>query len=91
MNEQGYKEMIIKFLLTDNIQSLKTDDQQKTIALEGAEADKLIDYLEANDLSLRYCRLCDLIIPDHCTSENHIQIKSHKKTREELGIKEYED
>jgi hypothetical protein len=46
MNEQGYKELIIKYLLTDNIQYLKTDDTQKTIFLEGEEANKLIDYME---------------------------------------------
>jgi hypothetical protein len=32
-----------------------------------------------------------LIIPEHCTNEAHVQTKSHKKTRDELGIKEIED
>jgi hypothetical protein len=32
-----------------------------------------------------------LVIPDHSTNEAHVQIKSHRKTREELGIKENED
>jgi hypothetical protein len=40
---------------------------------------------------VRYCRLCDLVIPDHSTNEAHVQLKSHRKTREELGIKENED
>ena len=40
---------------------------------------------------MRFCRLCDLIIPEHCNNEAHIQQKAHKKTREELGIKESED
>ncbi len=91
MNETGYKELLIKYLLTENIQHLKTEDSQKTIAVEGPEADKIIDYLEANELNLRYCRLCDLLIPDHLTNEAHTQVKSHKKTRDELGIKESED
>lgn len=72
MNELGYKELIIRYLVSDNIQVLKTDDSQKTIFLEGDEANKLIDYLEQNELHLRYCRLCDLIIPDHNTSEAHV-------------------
>lgn len=46
MNEQGYKEIIVKYLMTDNIQYLKTEESQKTIFLEGDEANKLIDYLE---------------------------------------------
>ena len=72
MNEQGYKELIIKYLLNDNIQFLKTDDSQKTIAIEGPEADKLIDFLENQEFQMRFCRLCDLIIPEHCNNEAHI-------------------
>jgi len=78
-------------LMADNIQYLKTEESQKTIFLEGEEANKLIDYLEQNELSLRYCRLCDLILPDHSNNEAHFAMKSHKKTREDLGIKENED
>lgn len=77
--------------MTDNIQQLKTDDNQKTIALEGTDADKLSDYLEAHEFHLRYCRLCDLVLPDHSTNEQHIMLKSHKRTRDDLGIKESED
>lgn len=34
MNETGYKELILKYLLTDNITLIKNDDSQKTISLE---------------------------------------------------------
>ena len=34
MNELGYKELIIKILMTDNISVLKTDESQKTITGE---------------------------------------------------------
>ena len=61
------------------------------MAFEGSDADKVIDYLESHELNMKYCRLCDLLIPDHMSMEVHVQIKSHKKTREELGIKEAED
>ena len=91
MNETGYKELLIKFLLTDNIHLLKTEDSQKSIAAEGSESEKLIDYLEQNEFTIKFCRLCDHIIPDHMTMEAHTQLKSHKKTRDELGIKESED
>ncbi len=52
---------------------------------------KLIDYLEQNELIFKYCRLCDLIIPDHHSAENHLQLKSHKRTRDDMGIKDHED
>jgi hypothetical protein len=39
---------------------------------------------------MRYCRMCELIIPDNQTIEGHLALKSHKKTREELWIKEWE-
>ena len=91
MNETGYKELIIKYLFTDNIQLLKNEDSQKTISLESQDHEKVIDYLEVNDLQIRFCRLCDLILPDHCTNEAHIHVKAHKKTRDDLGIRENED
>ena len=61
------------------------------MGFEGSDADKVIDYLETHELNIKYCRLCDLLIPDHMSMEVHLQIKSHKKTREDLGIKESED
>lgn len=91
MNEQGYKELIVKVIMTDNIQLIKNEENQKTVVLEGIEGEKLIDYLETTELSIKYCRLCDLIIPDHSTIEHHIQLKSHKRTREDYCIKEAED
>ena len=66
---EEYKEQIIRWLLIEHINSIKTEDDQKTIALEGDIADKLISYLEQHDLTLRYCRLCDIIIPDSTTTE----------------------
>lgn len=48
--------------------------------------------MESNELTLRYCRLCEYLIPDYSqTSEAHVQSKAHKKIRDELQIKEYED
>lgn len=91
MNEQGYKEAIIKIVMTDNVSLIKNEDNQKTLVLEGVEGDKIIDYLEGHEFSIRYCRLCDLVIPDHLNNEAHINLKSHKRTREDLGIKDTED
>ena len=91
MNELGYKELLTKLLMQDSIQHLRTDENQKSIAVEGPESEKLFDYLEAHELLARYCRLCDQIIADHLTNEAHCQLKSHRKTRDELQIKEVED
>jgi len=41
---------LVKFLLIDNINSLKLEDTQKTIFLEGEEASSFIDYLEQNEV-----------------------------------------
>jgi hypothetical protein len=35
-------------------------------------------------LQIRYCRLCEQIIPDLVANETHVQSKSHKKNREDL-------
>ena len=83
--------MIIKYLVVDNIQHLKLEDTQKTIFLEQEESNKLVDYLEQNELQVRYCRLCEVIIPEPQSNETHIQSKAHKKVRDDLLIKEIED
>ena len=57
--------------MTDNCNLIKNEDNQKTIVLESIEGDKLVDHLEAHEFQLKYCRLCDLIIPDHMTFEAH--------------------
>lgn len=59
--------------------------------MEGQETEKLIDYLEQHEVNIRYCRLCETLIPENINNETHLLIKSHKKTREDLGIKESED
>jgi len=42
------------------------------MAFEGSDADKVIDYLESHELNMKYCRLCDLLIPDHMSMEVHV-------------------
>jgi hypothetical protein len=64
LNEHTVKDLLIRYLLIDNIQNLKLEDAQKTIFLEGDEAHKFIDFLESTELTLRYCRLCEGQIPD---------------------------
>ena len=59
--------------------------------MDGDEANKLIDYLEHNELQIRYCRLCEQIISEASSNEAHVLSKSHKKVRDDLQIKEFED
>lgn len=59
--------------------------------MESNEGDRLIDYLEVHEITIRYCRLCDFIIHDHMLTEHHLSLKAHKKARDELLIKEIED
>jgi hypothetical protein len=51
----------------------------------------LIDFLEASELQIRYCRLCEHIIAENVTNEAHILSRSHKKIRDDLQIKDLED
>ena len=45
INETGAKELLIKCLMVDNAQFIKTEESQKTINIDGPEADKVIDYI----------------------------------------------
>ena len=72
INEAGAKELIIKYLMSDNISQIRSEESQKTILIDGSEADKFIEYLQHHELHLRYCRLCDLILADHQSNEHHV-------------------
>ena len=90
MQAQTFKEILIRILMVEHIGMIKTDDSQKSITLEGLEGDKIITYLESHDLNLSYCRMCECIVPDSQTADQHLSSKQHKKTREELWIKDWE-
>ena len=72
MTESVLKELLVRYLLVDNIQQLKLDDTQKTIILEGEDATRFIDQLEQVELQIRYCRLCECIITDGLSNESHV-------------------
>ena len=54
--------------------------------LEVSDADQILKYLEREDMTFKYCRLCDLIC-----DEGHFLTKPHIKRREDLSLKETED
>ena len=54
--------------------------------LEVSDADQILKYLEREDMTFKYCRLCDLIC-----DESHFITKPHIKRREDLSLKETED
>jgi hypothetical protein len=54
--------------------------------LEVSDADQILKYLEREDMTFKYCRLCDLIC-----DEGHFLTKLHIKRREDLSLKETED
>eukprot|EP00349_Pseudokeronopsis_sp_Brazil_P012192 CAMPEP_0202979688 /NCGR_PEP_ID=MMETSP1396-20130829/85773_1 /ASSEMBLY_ACC=CAM_ASM_000872 /TAXON_ID= /ORGANISM="Pseudokeronopsis sp., Strain Brazil" /LENGTH=158 /DNA_ID=CAMNT_0049719233 /DNA_START=643 /DNA_END=1119 /DNA_ORIENTATION=- len=60
---------------SENLQLIKNEDSQKTVVIEGVEGDRIMDRLESQELSIRYCRLCELVIPEHLTSEAHTNLK----------------
>jgi hypothetical protein len=42
--------------------------------------------MESEEVSFKYCRLCDMIC-----EESHFTLKSHIKRRDELSLKQFED
>ena len=73
--------------MQDCLAHLKVDDCQKSILSDFENAEKVLLYLESNELAFKYCRVCEIII----TEDSHFQCKSHIRRREELSIKEAED
>ena len=67
-----------------NMNLIKNEENLKTVVVEHQDDDKLIDYLEQHEISIFYCRICDLMIPDGSQIESHYTSKSHKKTRDDL-------
>jgi hypothetical protein len=68
--------------------------------LEGSNSGRVIDYLEKQEVSFKYCRLCESLISETLTRpiehikqtvNDHFTSKVHLKKREELSIKEIED
>jgi len=71
--------------------------------LDGSDdSAKVLRFLETNELTFKYCRLCETVIHHALASEadvepaqtainDHFQSKSHLRKRESLSIKEVED
>lgn len=79
-------EALAKFLFQDSISTLKVNESQKSVMLDIPEADSVLKFLEKEDLTFKYCRLCDVIC-----EESHFSIKTHIKKRDEFSLKESED
>ena len=64
-----------KKLLIDQLQYIKIDESQKSILLDGTdESAKVLRFLEANELSFKYCRLCETAI--HRQTEAEIDVNT---------------
>lgn len=62
------------------------NESQKSLLLDIPEADQILKFLEREDLTFKYCRICEIIC-----EENHFTTKPHIKRREEYSLKESED
>lgn len=83
------QDLLIKFLLVDNQSIIRQDESQKSLVFEkAAEATQLLDLLEQQELSFKYCRLCEEFVTE---PDSHQVSKPHKQKREEHGIKMIED
>ena len=62
------------------------NESQKSILFDLQEAEKILRFLEKEEVNFKYCRLCDLVC-----EEIHFNLKPHLKRRDDLQIKESED
>ena len=62
------------------------NESQKSILFDLPEAEKILRFLEKEEVNFKYCRLCDVVC-----EESHFSLKPHLKRREDLQIKESED
>jgi hypothetical protein len=67
---------------------LKADEPLKTIPLENEQTFIL---LEENPIAFRHCRLCDIILSDAIPADLHVKSLTHKKIKEELGVKDQDE
>ena len=82
-------ETLAKFIFTDSMQTLKVNESQKSVLLDVVDADSILKYLEKEELTFKFCRICEInILSDE---QAHFQSKGHLKKREEMQLKEHED
>jgi len=58
-------ESLAKYLFQENIQLLRQNEAQTSIAYEGPNGTSILQLLEAQEVTLRFCRLCDALITPH--------------------------
>lgn len=58
-------------ILIDQLTYIKIDESQKSVLLDSSELSlKIRRYLETNELSFKYCRLCEIPIYRHQECED---------------------
>lgn len=93
-------DLLIEHVLIGCRKEIKQDDSQKSILMDFADSQRVIDFIEQNELSFYFCRMCEGLIVDSGTKfpdelkntiHDHFASKSHLRLREEHNIKEVED
>jgi hypothetical protein len=91
---------LIKHVLIECQKEIKQNDSQKSIMLDFHDSQRVVSFLEQQELTFYYCRLCEGLIYDtqgktydevKNSIAEHFGSKSHIKIREDNNIKEVED
>mgnify|MGYP006123198081 CR=1 FL=1 len=85
--DKQFRECAVKYLLGGQHNDLlKNEDAQKSIELTGEDTGEIIqflDRLEQADLSFRYCRLCEAILPETDNCANGDEVLGENEERED--------
>lgn len=88
IEDESNIELIMHILFEESRHLFKKTISDRVIKINIAD-NRLAEYLENNQAEIRGCRICE------CTYKgslmDHFSTKSHKKVRDELGLKENED
>ena len=80
-DEQSDKEKIFHDIIQQS--NLSNTNQKSTITIKN---DDLVNILEKNQISIRWCKICNMILPSDLEPATHIKGIEHQKLVKEYGL-----
>jgi hypothetical protein len=84
-------EKLIKSIVKNNsedLESLMKSESTNTILIN---SESLTNILEKNSITVRWCKLCNLILPQEQDASSHVSKMEHKRLKNEYGISLQDD
>ncbi len=85
------EEKLIKSIVknnSDNLDSFLKSESSNTILIN---SESLTNILEKNSITVRWCKLCNLILPQEQDASSHVSKLEHKRLKTEYGISLQDD